>query len=497
MSTVSDLDLLLPYQQRLLATTADVVIYEKSRRIGISWAAAAQAVLTSAAALAAGGRDTLYVGYNFEMAREFIGDCASWAKTFNQAAGDVAEFLFPDPDDTHGDRAIQAFRIRFASGFEIVALSSRPRSLRGKQGFVIIDEAAFHDDLNELIKAALALLIWGGKVWIVSTHDGDDNPFNELVEDTRAGKTGYTLLRTTFAEAVEQGLYKRVCLRKREAWTAEAEAEWVAQIRSFYGDAAAEELDVIPRGGAGAYFTRAMLIGASDPEIPVLRLTCKPNFEQLPDAERQAFVDSWIATYLTPLLDKLDPNLEHGFGSDFGRNADLTVLWPYARQRNTSLRTPFLLELRRVPFREQERIFFFVGDRLPRFASAAMDARGNGQFLAEVAAQRYGATRIEQVMATAKFYLDAFPKLKAAVEDKTTTLPRDVDVIGDHRLVQVIKGVPQIPSNVRRRGADGHERHGDAAIAHLLAHYASEREVAPIEFHALGATRAGYGLTDW
>src|SRR5216117_2905017 len=97
-------------------------------------------------------------------------------------------------------------------------------------------------------------------------------------------------------------------------------------------------------------------------------------------------------------------------------------------------------------------------------------------------------------MATAKFYLDAFPKLKAAIEDKTTTLPRDVDVIGDHRLVQVAKGVPQIPSSVRRRGSDGHDRHGDAAMAHLLAHYASERDVAPIEFHALGKIRTAFGL---
>ena len=28
----------------------------------------------------------------------------------------------------------------------------RPRSLRGKQGYVIVDEAAFHDDLAELLR---------------------------------------------------------------------------------------------------------------------------------------------------------------------------------------------------------------------------------------------------------------------------------------------------------------------------------------------------------
>lgn len=49
------------------------------------------------------------------------------------------------------------FRIKFASGFEIMALSSAPRGLRIKQGVVIIDEAAFVDNLKELLKAALAL----------------------------------------------------------------------------------------------------------------------------------------------------------------------------------------------------------------------------------------------------------------------------------------------------------------------------------------------------
>ena len=48
-------------------------------------------------------------------------------------------------------KAINAFRIKFASGFEIMALSSAPRGLRGKQGVVIIDEAAFVDQLGTMV----------------------------------------------------------------------------------------------------------------------------------------------------------------------------------------------------------------------------------------------------------------------------------------------------------------------------------------------------------
>jgi phage FluMu gp28-like protein len=136
LRTDPDDAVLLPYQQRLLASTAQVVVYEKSRRVGISWAAAAQAVLISAAASKAGGDDSFYIGFEKEMTRGFIDDCAFWAKHYGVAAAEAEEFVFVDTDPT-GDKSIQAFRIRFASGFTIVALTSKPRNLRSRQGFVM------------------------------------------------------------------------------------------------------------------------------------------------------------------------------------------------------------------------------------------------------------------------------------------------------------------------------------------------------------------------
>src|SRR5690606_4884237 len=106
------------------------------------------------------------------------------------------------------ERAIKTYTIRFASGFRIVALSSRPANLRGKQGVVVIDEAAFHGQLDELLKAALALLIWGGRVRVISTHNGDVNPFNELVNEIRSGGRKGTVHRIDFHQAVEDGLYR-------------------------------------------------------------------------------------------------------------------------------------------------------------------------------------------------------------------------------------------------------------------------------------------------
>ena len=138
------------------------------------------------------------------------------------AAGEIEETeeVFVEGDDK---KSVLAFVIRFASGWRVTALSSRPSNLRGKQGRVIIDEAAFHEQLGELLKAAMALLMWGGQVHIISTHDGVDNPFNELITDIRAGKKPYSIHRITFDEAVSDGLYRRICLRLGREWTSEGE----------------------------------------------------------------------------------------------------------------------------------------------------------------------------------------------------------------------------------------------------------------------------------
>jgi len=201
-------DVFLPYQQRWSADDSPVKVMEKSRRIGLSWGEAGEDALLAASD---SGMDVFYIGYNKDMATEFIEDCADWSRFFNEAAGEIEAFIWAD--DGAEKKDIQAFRIRYPSGFKITALSSRPSNLRGKQGKIVIDEAAFHADLAELLKAAMAMLMWGGRVVIISTHNGDDNPFNELINDIRAGRVPYSLHRVTIDDALKQGLYQRICLR--------------------------------------------------------------------------------------------------------------------------------------------------------------------------------------------------------------------------------------------------------------------------------------------
>ncbi len=487
-------DILMPSQKALLQATASsqLVVSDKSRRIGFTWAVSADAVLTSGSAKPAGGMDVLYIGYNLDMAREFIDTCAMWAKAFMPACTLVGEFLFDD----EADHKIQAFRIAFASGFEIVALSSRPRSLRGRQGYVILDEFAFHDDAEGLLKAAMALLIWGGKVLVISTHNGVDNPFNTLITEVRAGKRPGKVVRCTFDEALEQGLYERVCMIRGIEWTPEGEAAWRTDIRAFYGGDAAEELDCIPSQGSGVYLTRAVIEACATEPGPVLRLHCPPGFELRPKLERESYVDAWLEQAVLPELLKLDPGLRHFFGEDFARSGDVSVYVPMCIERTLRRTVPFVIEMRNVPHEQQKQVVYYATERLPRFSAGKLDATGNGSYLAEVTMQKFGESRIEQVKLSQTWYLDHMPALKPEFEDRTISIPAHVDLVDDLRQIKLVRGIPMVPSDSRTKGSDGLPRHGDFAVALALAHAASRSTVSEYGYHTVGRADRFTSMSD-
>lgn len=483
---------LLRYQQAWVADTAPLKIAEKSRRIGLTWAEASDNVLIAASARADGGQNCYYIGYNMDMAIEYIEACAMWARVFDRAAGAIeeGEELFRDEKDA--EQRIKTYTIKFPSGFRIVALSSRPANLRGKQGTVVIDEAAFHNDLGELIKAALALLIWGGRVRIISTHDGEGNPFNELIQEVRAGKRSGSVHRIDFKHAVADGLYQRVCMRLKQDFTPEAEDLWVASVYRFYGDDAVEELDVVPASGQGAYLTRAQLVATQQAGIPVLRWEQADAFTMQSKELREAECLAWCEEHLAPVLATLPKTLAHYYGSDFARIADLSCIWVVHELANCSLHTPLLIELRNIPYEQQRQILFYVVERLPQFRGGAHDATGNGGYLAEVAAQQFGAQRIHAIKLHAGWYIEHMPRFKAHIEDATLSTPQDADVLGDLRAIKKTNGVPKVPENARTTGADGKPRHGDAAVAAALAVYAVEQiDAGPIEFTAVPARPRG------
>ncbi|MEG9304666.1 hypothetical protein [Psychrobacter celer] len=471
---------LLPYQQQWIADESQLKIAEKSRRIGLTWAEAADCALIAASDKKSGGQNVYYVGYNQDMTMEFVEACAMWARSFNYAASEIEEGIFVDDD---GEKEIKTYTIRFPkSRHRITALSSRPSNLRGKQGVVVIDEAAFHEDLAGLIKAALALLIWGGKVRIISTHNGDENAFNDLIQEVRALKRSGTVHKTTFKEAVEQGLYKRVCLRLGREYDAAEEAAWVAEVYKFYGDDAEEELDVIPAQGSGRWLTMGQLEKLQNEDSKVIRFVAPKGFELWTEDARNEHVDKWLKEVADPVLRTLDKTHPHYYGLDFARKRDASSMWWQAERLNMSRYCPYVLEMEKTPYNQQKRICIHVIERTPRFSKGANDATGNGGFLAEQLQIKFGAHRIDAVNMSEGWYAEHTPHFGKCLTDGTIEdMPADRDIRDDHLLFKKIKGVARIPAE-RTTSKSGSKRHGDSGIAHLLCDYASKFPTPELEW---------------
>lgn len=461
-------NVLLTYQARWHADTSPVRIGEKSRRIGFSWGClASESVLEAALAKDAGGMNQHYMGYNQAMAAEYVGDCAFFARAFGQAmsAIDVWRDTVLVEDER---RDILRYVVKLSSGFRIEAHSSNPYNWRGKQGHARIDEAAFHENLREVIKGALAFRMWGGRVDIVSTHNGEDNDFAEFLRDVLAGKLPWSHHRVTFDDALREGFYRRVCLIKNWTWSQDAEGEYREGVRADYPDAedAAEELDCVPKRGSGAYFTRLIIEPCQDETAIVIRHARPAEF--VLDPARGRKTEDWIQEVLAPIVTALPTDRRTALGRDFGRSGDLSVDWILQDEGAGIWRTPFILELRNIPFDCQWQITEYLLQELPLLQNAKFDSRGNGQSHAEKALQLKGPSFVECVMLSAGWYAEWFPKYRRAYENKQIRAPKSEDIIQDHRLVVLRDGKPAM-SAAKTKGSDGKDRHGDSAVAGLLA----------------------------
>ena len=428
---------LLPYQTRWVSDGAGFKVIEKARRIGISWAEAYGAVVHAGNR---GGGNVYYQAYNLEMTRGFIEDCARWAKALEIGATRLGETLIAD-----GPRSLRAYRIALASGREILAMTSAPRAFRsrGRPGdLAIVDEAAFVDDLGQVLKAAMAFRVWGGRAHVISTHNGEANPFAVLCGDLREGRRPGSLHRVTLKEALAEGLFRRICEERAQPWSAGAEAAWEAALRTEYGTHAGEELDCIPAAGAGAWLgwdaIRACEHAAAGDPAAFAGGTATIGV----DVARRR--DLWVAAVLERVGD---------------------VLW---------LRE--LVTRRAIPFSAQRALVGALAARY-RPARIAVDQTGMGEAVVEQLQEDLGSATVDGVLMTGPRRLDAATALREAVEDRRLRLPADADLRRDLHAVRAEAGPTGAPRLMAERSAtDGHaDRFWALALACAAARTGSPR----------------------
>jgi phage terminase large subunit-like protein len=247
-----------PYQNTLVTDESLVSIVEKGRQIGASFSYAFRASFRAVS----NQRDSIVSSYNKAAVKQFIKDAAYWARTFNTI------FEIISYQEVVNERDLNIFEIRFLNGRTITGLAGDAVNLRSYSGRdIYIDEAAYRaDSLDDILAAGLAAIIHGGTIRVLSTHAGIDSDFNHLIESVKAGNLPYTHHRVSFKQAVKEGLFKRVCAKKKDVWSIEKEEEWVSGIYKMYGNRASEELDAEPSdySQGGKIFKDFQFIDTSD-----------------------------------------------------------------------------------------------------------------------------------------------------------------------------------------------------------------------------------------
>lgn len=414
-----DLAILLAYQKRWFDEAAPFAICEKSRRIGLSWADAAKSVLHAAE----GKGNVFYQSFNQDMTQTYIEDCANWATRMQLAASEIEQTLI-----TNEREQILRYRITFDSDKYIQALPSSPRVLRskGKPGDrYVLDEAAFCDDLDELLKAATAMTQWGGTVRIISTHHGESNPFNRLVTEVREGKhPQYAHHRITLDDAISQGLVQRIYSVTNQDYMSTSDRQWRDKITGGYisNEAADEELFCIPSQGGGAWLQWQWIRAAEHADAGKPEKYARGNCYIGIDIARRN--DLWVAVVLERIGD---------------------VLW--VRELNAE---------RGITFAEQASITAALVKRYNP-VRIAIDQTGMGEAVVEAMQDAHGKSRVEGVLLTSPRRLAVATAIREAMEDGRVRLPADEALRHDLHSIKAETGATGAPRLVAERsGTDGH-----------------------------------------
>lgn len=99
----------------------------------------------------------------------------------------------------------------------------------------------------------------GYQICLISTHRGQLNEFNQIVEEIKTGARKGSLHTIPLKLAIEEGVYRKVCKRAKIEWTEEGQREWEEEVRADYIGQEGNELDYQPSADGGQFFTSEMV----------------------------------------------------------------------------------------------------------------------------------------------------------------------------------------------------------------------------------------------
>ncbi len=377
----------LPYQIRWIQDNSRIKIMEKSRQIGLSWAAAYRTLRN---ATCQPYSNHWICSRDAKQAQLFLEDCKRFAHILNLPVKQKLLSKKPENRST----------LTLNNKSQLTILSSNINAQAGKRGSRILDEFALHASPEELYNIAYPGITWGGQLEIISTHRGAHNFFNQLIEEVRNGHNpkNISLHRVTLTDALEQG--------------------FLAKLKSkLPADDPRQAMD------EGDYYNFIKNSCATEKSF-LQEYMCQPYDDD------NAFLSYELLESCFYENTEENPVLGPCFmGVDLARTQDLSA-FVVLEKLNGIYFLKIIKCLKNARFDEQELLFKQLFSQY-RCQKVCIDRTGIGGQFFERAQTFFGTYCVEGISFTAKTKEQMAYNLKASFERKTIRIPRDEHLIQD------------------------------------------------------------------
>ena len=400
----------LPYQQRWINDDSPLKLYEKSRRVGITYATSYRAV-RKCLREKDGSTFVQWVSSRDELtAKEFVTDyVAMWAREANAVARGLDGQNVEVVDEKRG---ITAFVVKFRNGARICSISSNPLAFAGKGGDILIDEMDLHAEQETLYAMAYPCTTWGGQLEIVSAYSADGSENTEFARLCKEAKDenpkGFSFHRTTLDDAISEGFVEKVNeVKTAKGRPTQTREQFREQIRKGCINRGAFESQYlcIPNQARGQQLIEPSDLVRASVRLDMLRRHIESDKSDLSDLSDVHFWRRFFTGH------------RHVFGYDIGRTGDLTSIWVNRLSGGTASLAA-LITMRGIRFESQKDV---VRALLDAGAVGCGDKTGLGMAVCEDLEEHYAGRFLGLNFASSKMQLGTL--LQSAFEAGNQQIP--------------------------------------------------------------------------
>lgn len=331
-------------------------------------------------------------------------------------------------EDTYAvdDQKYKLLEVKFPNGSRIIGLPANADTARGFSANVLLDEYAFHADSRGIWKALYPTITRGYRVVVVSTPNGKNNKFYELMTSAPGWSRHVVDIHTVASQGLDINVDElRTGINDQDAWDQEYELKWLDEASAWLSY---DLINSVESDQAG------------DPEL-----------------------------------------YAHGMcvvGVDIGTRKDLFVIVVLELVGDVWV-TRELITRQRIKFQEQDDLLAYVMGKY-RVIRVVMDQTGMGEKPVEDAKRRHGQSRVEGLLFTLQSKLHLATLLKEAFQSRTVRIQMGDDAL--RRDLHKVKRDTTPNGNARFIADSDSDGHADRFWAYALALYGTTNRSGPMEY---------------